>query len=200
MKMKDFQIVKKNEGFSLQAIIPPSYGYQDLCSGRAFYRERGSNLLVFESKRKYSLFALGNDWLVTGPADVVDYFCNPQFFVYQKKQCGDWYEQRFEHNDEKCLGDCPGNFFVLVPQTENCQHIFMYDERGNRRRFECQDWERMDYYNVFLLKNGLYEIYSADTGLPAKIEKRDIFTEDIEGNKVHFLWRENKQAYQRAED
>lgn len=199
MKVKDFQIVKKKEGFSLQAIIPPSYGYQELCCGCSFYRERGSNILVFACRRGYSLFAVKDGELITGPADIVDYISNPKFFVYQKEENGDWYERSFEQNDEKCLGMCPDNFFVLASRTEHFFNVFMYNERGQRRRFECQDWERMEKYNVFLLKDGLYKIYSQDTKIPYEIQKGNFLLQDlIEDKEYRFLWQENKKAYKKV--
>ncbi len=199
MKIKDFQIVKKKEGFSLQAIIPPSYGYQEICCGSFFSKDRFSELLVFGKGRRCSLFVIKGEELITGPTDVFDYKSNPQFFVYQKKQFGDWYERSFEQNDEKCLGECPDNFFVLASRTEHFFNVFMYNERGQRRRFECQDWERMEKYNVFLLKDGLYKIYSQDTKIPYEIQKGNFLLQDlIEDKEYRFLWQENKKAYKKV--
>lgn len=198
MKIKDFQIVKKKEGFSLQAIVPPNYGYQEICCGYSFCRERGSNILAFESSRGYSLFAIERGELIAGPTDVFDYKSNQQVFVYQKEKNGSWFERSFQHNEEICLGECPDNFFVLESRTEEVLNIFMYDERGDRRRFECQDWDRMEKYNVFLLKNGLYKIYSQDTKIPYELQKGTFLIRDLlDDTEYRFIRQEKQKAYKR---
>lgn len=197
MKLKEFQIAKKGNGFVLEAIMPPHYGFQVLCRGENFFHAEGSSIIALQTGETFSLFALVERELIIGPKDVVDYKDHMGSFVYQKEEAGEWYEKDFAGHKELCLGHEAGNFFVLMGTRERVDHVFMYDREGNRTRFECLDWERMGNFNVFLMKNGLYDIYKGDTSFPEKIGGRNLALEDLEEKEVRFRWQKDKGAYER---
>ena len=198
MKLENFQFVRKKDKFVLEAIIPPYYGYQKVCSGDAFYRNRGSKVAAFEKGKGFALFAFDDDSLYTGPEDVFDYIDSSRAFIYQKKKHGDWFEKSFDMNDEKKLGDRQGNFFVYQDKAEKGFTVFMYDETGNRRRFECKNWENAGNYSVFRMKNGLYEVYYADKSYPEKVKSGNLNLENQEGKRFCFQWNEEKKAYEKV--
>ena len=199
MKITHFQIVKKQDMFVLEAIIPPYYGFQVVCQGENFFHAKGSSIIAMQTGETFALFALVEGELLVGPKDVVDYKDHVNTFIFQKEEAGEWYEKDFAGHKELCLGHEAGNFFVLMGTRERVDHVFMYDREGNRTRFECLDWERMGNCNAFLMKNGLYDIYREDTDFPEKVEGHNLALEDLEDKGVRFRWLKDKKAYERLE-